>query len=117
MSERHYKHCLGFFPTAKNDEAELKVYSRIKERCKEWILSKELHSGNIRSRFHDIFMFAKYEGQLLFDHALAKPLLNNLFSTFEACHTYITTVIFSLISEDSMAHHIDLKIKRQKINP
>ena len=117
MSERHYKHCLGFFPTAKNDETELKVYSRIKERCKEWISSKEIHSGNIRSRFHDIFTFAKYEAQLLFDHAISKPGLNNLLSSFEACHSYITSIIFSVVSEDSAAHHLDLKIKRQKINP
>ena len=114
LSERHYKHSFGFFPTNKNEEDEGIAYTKIKERCKDWLRSQELHSGNIRGRFHEIYMFAKTEAQIFFDHAQKKPALNFLFSTFEACHAYITSVIFCIISEDSAVHQNEMRSKKQK---
>lgn len=102
MSDRSYRDALGFYPTSSADDgSEMDIFIRIKERAHAFLSSREVHSGNARVRMHDFYIFAREETPLVFAYARASPGLARLLPTEEAVHSYIYSILFALVADDS----------------
>jgi hypothetical protein len=102
MSDRSYRDALGFYPTSNTDDgSEMDIFIRIKERAHAFLTSREIHSGNARVRMHDLYVFAWEETPQVFAYARASPGLARLFPSSEAVHSYIYSILFALVAEDS----------------
>jgi hypothetical protein len=104
-SARSYRTAFGFYPTTKDDSAEFLMYSKVVERTNDWMRKDRVHSGNVRHMMHEVYKFAWRESAALSDYAGQVSALRRLLPTIEACHSYITTVVFSLISEESRKNY------------
>lgn len=103
---RHFKKALGWFPTAKNDRAEMEVYKKVHARSMEWLKKEYIHSGNVKDYFHDMHVFSQLEAEALYDYASSIKDLEKLLPTKEACNTYVMSVILALISEEHASKEI-----------
>lgn len=106
MSDRHFRDSFGFYPTSKGDESEWDAYNRIRDRVQAWVKHNGVHSGNIRGRFHDLFVFTWQEASALYGYARSNPGLERLLPSLEASQGYVMTVTLAVISEDSKKHRL-----------
>jgi hypothetical protein len=100
MSERAFRESFGFYPTSKDDAAEWEVFCLVRDRAEGFLRFRDLHSGNARDRFHEMFSFSWEEARCLFDFARARPALSRLLPSMEACHAYVMAITLAAISED-----------------
>jgi hypothetical protein len=101
MSDRSYRDALGFYPTSNGDGCEMDIFIRIKERAFSFLKSRDIHSGNARVRMQDLYGFVWEETPQVFAYARSSPALARLLPSNEAAHSYIYSILFSLIAEDS----------------
>lgn len=118
-SSKSYRTTFGFYPTNKNDASEWNIYCNATQRAEFWLKTKNVHSGNVRFMMHDIYKYAWTESASLYDYARTVRNLNKLLPSSEACHSYIMTIIFSLISDDSKIRYANRNVnskKRQRVD-
>ena len=109
-----YRQTFGFFPTEKDNAAEIIVFQKVRERAASWIHHVKFHSGNAKNRHHDMYMYCFGESRLLFDYALRRREVQKLLPSVEACHSFIYTVLLGMISENEKIHSFEMRKKRQQ---
>jgi len=97
--ERQFRDVLGFYPTSKGNEIEHQAFLHLRSRVVSFLSSRQIHSGNIRSHFYDLYAFSHEESFSLFDYARTRAELASLLPCIEACHSYIMAVCFSILGE------------------
>jgi hypothetical protein len=67
--------------------------------------------------FHDVYKYAWTESGSLFDYSQTIRGLHKLLPSSEACHSYIMTIIMSIVSDDSKIRYANRKAtkKRQRV--